>query len=150
MGIKDRIKKISNYFKEMQIVTIDDKQVVYVVVSFPHGWVIDDDIETKFDVTVSEGEMMGEYYFCVDIENGEEKVFDAIDYNIERMKEAIERAQLLSEKTKELRRIFEDENVTLQQLRGLKIVLDNQPEVIALPKKKDLKNNSENKPKDDE
>ena len=61
------------------------------------------------------------------------------------MKEAIERAQLLSDKTKELRRMFEDENITLQQLRGLKIVLDNQVEVIPLTKKKDSKNNSESK-----
>ena len=27
MGITDRIKKLGNYFKEMQIVTIDGKQV---------------------------------------------------------------------------------------------------------------------------
>lgn len=145
MGIKDRIAKISTYFKEMQIVTVDNKQVIYVVASFPNGWVIDDEIESKFDVTVSEGEILGEYYFCAEMELGEEKVFDAIEYNIERMKEAIERAQLLAAKTKELRNMFEDENITLQQLRGLKIVLDNQVEVIPLTKKKDGKNNSESK-----
>ena len=41
MGIKDRIKKLGNYFKEMQIVTLDGKQVIYVIVNFPYGWVID-------------------------------------------------------------------------------------------------------------
>jgi hypothetical protein len=122
-----------------------------VVVSFPHGWVIDDDIEEKFDVTVSSGDILGEYYFCVEMEVGEEKVFDAIEYNIEKMKEAIERAQLLSDKTKELRRMFEDESITLTQLRNLKIVLDSQPEVISFSKKKDKdKNNSESKHGNDE
>ena len=152
MGIKERISKIGAYFKEMQIVTIDGgKQVIYVVVSFPHGWVIDDDIEEKFDVTVSSGDILGEYYFCVEMEVGEEKVFDAIEYNIEKMKEAIERAQLLSEKTKELRLMFEDESITLTQLRNLKIVLDSQPEVISFSKKKDKdKNNSESKRGNDE
>lgn len=151
MGIKERISKIGTYFKEMQIVTIDGKQVIYVVVSFPHGWVIDDEIEEKFDVTVSSGDILGEYYFCVEMEVGEEKVFDAIEYNIEKMKEAIERAQLLSEKTKELRLMFEDENITLTQLRNLKIVLDSQPDVISFSKKKDKdKNNSESKRGNDE
>lgn len=151
MGIKERISKIGTYFKEMQIVTIDGKQVIYVVVSFPHGWVIDDEIEEKFDVTVSSGDILGEYYFCVEMEVGEEKVFDAIEYNIEKMKEAIERAQLLSEKTKELRLMFEDESITLTQLRNLKIVLDSQPEVISFSKKKDKdKNNSESKRGNDE
>jgi hypothetical protein len=151
MGIKERISKIGTYFKEMQIVTIDGKQVIYVIVSFPHGWVIDDEIEEKFDVTVSSGDILGEYYFCVEMEVGEEKVFDAIEYNIEKMKEAIERAQLLSEKTKELRLMFEDESITLTQLRNLKIVLDSQPEVISFSKKKDKdKNNSESKRGNDE
>ena len=35
MEIKDRIKKLAPYFKEMQIVTIDGEQVIYIVVSFP-------------------------------------------------------------------------------------------------------------------
>ena len=56
MGITDRIKKLGNYFKEMQIVTIDGKQVIYVIVKFPYGWVIDEESEEKFNVTVSTGE----------------------------------------------------------------------------------------------
>lgn len=141
MGITNRIKQIETYFKEMQIVTIDGKQVIYVIVNFPYGWVIDEEIEEKYNVTISSGEYNGEFYFCTEIENGEEKVFDAIEYNIEKMKEAIERAQLLSEKTKELKRIFENENITLPQLRNLKIVYDE--ENIVIPKKS--KEKEENK-----
>ena len=141
MGITNRIKKIETYFKEMQIVTIDGKQVIYVIVNFPYGWVIDEEIEEKFNVTISTGEYNGEFYFCTEIENGEETVFDAIEYNIEKMKEAIERAQLLSEKTKELKRIFENEEITLHQLRNLKISYEN--ENIVIPKK--AKDKEENK-----
>ena len=64
MEIKDRIKKLAPYFKEMQIVTIDGEQVIYIVVSFPKGWVIDDDIESKFNISIMNGETPDEYYFC--------------------------------------------------------------------------------------
>lgn len=152
MGIKNRIKKIETYFKEMQIVTIEGKQIIYVIVNFPYGWVIDEDIENKFNVTVSAGEYNGEFYFCSEIDNGEEIVFDAIEYNIEKMKEAIERAQLLSEKTKELKRIFENEEISIAQLRTLKISFEKNDEIV-LPKKKDKnenKNNEEIKEEDNE
>ncbi len=121
MDIKDRIKNISKYFRQMQITTVDDgSQVIYVVVSFPHGWIIDEDLEKKFGVTVSQGTNINEYYFCTDIESGEQVLFDAIEYNIDRMKEAIERAQLLSKKTTELKSLFENENITIEELRTLK------------------------------
>jgi hypothetical protein len=140
MGIKERINKIATYFKEMQIVTLNDgKQVIYVIVAFPNGWVIDEDIENKFDVTVQRGEYVGEYFFCGEIDNGEGVVFDAIEYNIEKMKEAIERAQLLSEKTLELRRMFEDESISIERLRTLKISYDEKSEIIV-PKKIDKEN----------
>lgn len=140
MGIKERINKIATYFKEMQIVTLNDgKQVIYVIVAFPNGWVIDEDIEKKFDVTVQRGEYAGEYFFCGEIDNGEGIVFDAIEYNIEKMKEAIERAQLLSEKTLELRRLFEDESISIEKLRTLKIVYDESSEIIV-PKKIEKEN----------
>ena len=75
-----------------------------------------------------------------DIENGENVVFDAIDTNIERMKEAIERSQLLSEKIKELRSLFEDENIPLKDLKTLKIELKETDEILPITKKKDNKN----------
>lgn len=150
MGIKERIKKIETYFKEMQIVTIEGKQVIYVIVNFPYGWVIDEEIEEKYNVTISNGEYNGEFYFCTEIENGEETIFNAIEYNIEKMKEAIERAQLLSEKTKELKRIFENENISLLQLRNLKISYDTEEIVIPKKSKEKDENKSEIKPVNNE
>jgi hypothetical protein len=119
MSIKQRIENIKEYFKEMQIVTIDGEQVIYVIVNFPYGWVIDELLETKFQVTVQEGEYPNEFYFATSIDNGEEKVFDAIEYNIEKMKDAIERAQLLKTKIAELKDIFQNEDISLHELRTL-------------------------------
>ena len=122
--IKERINKIKEYFKEMQIVTIDGEQVIYVAVSFPYGWVIDEYIEDKFKVTVNGGNEPGLFYFATEIDNGEDTIFNAIEYNIEKMKDAIERAQLLKNKVAELKNLFQDENISLQELRTLKFTWD--------------------------
>lgn len=124
MLIKERIEKIKEYFKEMQIVTVDNEQIIYVIVNFPYGWVIDENIEAKFEVTVQEGEYPTEFYFATNIDNGENRVFDAIEYNIEKMKDAIERAQLLKTKIAELKDIFQNENITLNELRTLNFTWD--------------------------
>ena len=141
MSIAERIKKIEPYFKEMQIITVEKEPVIYVVVEFPYGWVIDEELEPKFNITISKGEHSGEFYFCSEIKNGEETVFDAIEYNIEKMKEAIERAQLLSEKTKTLKELFEDESISILQLRNLKFVYDEG--TIVVPKKNKGKEENE-------
>lgn len=146
MDIKDRIKKISKYFREMQITTMDNgQQVIYVVVSFPHGWIIDDDLEKKFGVTVSQGTNLNDYYFCTDIDSGEQVLFDSIEYNIDRMKEAIERAQLLSSKTTELKILFEDENVSIEELRSLTFNYEKKGETPLIVPQQNLDNKENNK-----
>lgn len=127
MGIKQRIEKISQYFKEMQITTVEGKQVIYVVVNFPRNWIIDENIESKFGIAVLRGNEPSEYYFSTDIDSGEEVLFDAIDYNIEKMQEAIERAQLLSIKTRELKSLFENENISIESLRTLTFQYETNP-----------------------
>ena len=57
------------------------------------------------------------------------------------MKEAIERAQLLSEKTKTLKELFEDESISILQLRNLKFVYDEG--TIVVPKKNKGKEENE-------
>ena len=63
-------------------------------------------------------------------------LFDAIEYNIEKMKSAIERAQLLTTKIKELREMFENEDISLEKLRSLKFVMNEDNDKLVLPKKK--------------
>lgn len=151
MDIKDRIKKLGAYFQGMQIVTTDDgSQVIYVIVRFPYNWVIDDEIEKKFGVTVAQGNSVDEYYFCTDIDTGEQVIFDAIEYNIDKMKEAIERAQLLSRKTSELKLLFENESVTIEELRTLKFTYDKKekdiiPITMSKTSKKEIDKNKEEK-----
>lgn len=150
MDIKDRIKKISQYFKGMQVTNTDDgTQVIYVIVAFPHGWIIDDELEKKFDISIMQNG--GEYYFCTDIDSGEQKLFDAIDYNIDKMKEAIERAQLLSRKTTELKRLFEDENITIEELRTLEFKYDKSfhETITAITMTKSSKKEKEEKNKEE-
>lgn len=150
MTIKERIGKIKEYFKEMQIVTVDGEQIIYVIVNFPYGWVIDESLETKFDVSVQEGEYPTEFYFATNIDNGEGKIFDAIEYNIEKMKDAIERAQLLKAKIAELKDIFQNENITLPELRSLRFKWDktmliaepNEESVIIIPQSTVIANTS--------
>lgn len=150
MTIKERIGKIKEYFKEMQIVTVDGEQIIYVIVNFPYGWVIDESLETKFDVSVQEGEYPTEFYFATNIDNGESKIFDAIEYNIEKMKDAIERAQLLKTKIAELKDIFQNENITLPELRSLRFKWDktmliaesNEESVIIIPQSTAIANTS--------
>lgn len=145
MTIKERIEKIKTYFKELQIVTMENVQYVYIVVQFPRGWVVDEEIQDKFNVTVQRGNCDGEFYFCGEIDNGEDKVFDAIEHNILKMKEAIERAQLLSEKTLELKHLFENESITLDQLRTLKISYDEIPELVITKPKEQIENKDKKK-----
>lgn len=136
MDIKERINKLGTYFHKMEIVTIEDKQIIYVAIVFPNGWIIDSDLEEKYNVTV-ERDSYGTYYFATEIENGVDTVFDAIDYNIAKMKDAIERSKLLSEKTLELKRLFENEEIPVESLRNLTFKYDNSVnDVIKLSKKK--------------
>ena len=125
MTIADRIKKIGKYFGEMQIVEQDGQQIIYVFVNFPPRWIIDEEFAANKNVTIMEGQVQGEYYFSADLETGEEAIFDVIDDNIEKMQEAIERAKLLAEKTKELKELFEDENTSIEKLRTIRFAFDD-------------------------
>ena len=134
MDISNRIKKLGKYFNEMQIVEESGVQVIYVVVNFPSRWIIDEDYAKSKGVTVMQGDA-GQYFFCTELETGEEAVFDVIDDNIDKMREAIERAQLLTTKTKELKELFENEDIKIEKLRTIKFTFD-EPEEIIVPKNK--------------
>jgi hypothetical protein len=125
MNIKERIKKISDYFKEMQVIDVDGVQTIYVVVKFPNGWRIDSTLEEKYKTIVEIGNEPNEFYFFTELEN-EENVFNAIEYNIEKMKDAIERATLLKQKINELKDLFQDESISIQTLRTLSFKMENE------------------------
>lgn len=139
MELQERISKIKEYFQKMEIVTIEGKQVIYVGVDFPKGWIIDETLSEQYNVSILDGQD-GFIYFACNIEDGIENVFDAIDKNISKMKDAIERAKLLTEKTKELKSLFENEANSVEDLKSLKFIFTQtevqQAEEILVPQKK--------------
>lgn len=128
--IHERIKKLGDMFKEMQVTEVEDEtgktNVIYVVVAFPQKWIIGEDIQEKFDIDVMPGKYQGEYYFCADISVGFDKVFDAIDHCIGVNKDAMERAQIFQEKINELKAIFGDGTRTIAQLRTIEFTFPPQ------------------------
>lgn len=129
-----RIGKIKQYFKEMQVTTVEDANVIYVVVMFPPKWIIDDEITEKYDVSVMNGKEVGEYYFCAEMGVGFDKVFDAIDYCIGVNKDAMERAQIFQEKIAELKEIFGDGTRTVSELKTLTFTFPSQKKTIKKSK----------------
>lgn len=122
LQIKDRIAKLGKAFQKMEIISNEvDGQQVYVAVSLPANWIVDDRTEEKFNVghTTSNGVT----FFWGSLADGENNVFDAIDYNIEQNRTAQEKANLFEEKVKELKEIFTNDEYTIEQLRGMKIVV---------------------------
>ena len=134
--IQERINKIGGLFKEMQVKQVDDTSVIYVVVQFPNKWIIDEQISEKFNVSVIDGNgAPGEYYFCAEMATGFDTVFDAIDFCIRSNKEAMERAKIFQEKLLILKEMFGNEDITLEELKGLEIV-PGKVRKKAVPKKK--------------
>lgn len=120
MDVKDRIEKVKEYFKGMQVFQTDNGNIIYVVIQFPNKWIIDDEITNKFGVSVAKGnDYPGQFYFCVEMEKGFDVVFDSIEYTINKMLAAQERALLFKKKTEELQNLFMDESIPLESLRGL-------------------------------
>ena len=119
--INQRINEIKEYFNGMQVETIDNLTYIYVIVKLPSKWKINyNETVNKFKVEVTEDNVIpGKFYFIATMETGFDKVFDAIEYNIQRMKVIVERSQLLKQKITELQEIFSNEEITIESLRTL-------------------------------
>ena len=120
MDVKERIKKVEQYFRGMQVQNVEGQNIIYVIVQFPPKWIVDDEIPNKFGVSIAQGnDYQGQYYFCAEMEKGFDTVFDAVEYNITKMLTAQERANLLRQKVQELQELFMDESVNIEALRTL-------------------------------
>lgn len=124
--IQDRIENIRQYFKGMQVTKVDDTDVIYVIVSFPSRWIIDDTIKEKYDVSVMDGTNPGEFYFCAGMDTGFDTVFNAIDHCVGVNKDAMERAQIFQEKINELKEIFGNGEYSIKELRTLEFTFPPQ------------------------
>ena len=109
MNIKERIEKIHNYFNSMNLSS--ENGIIYIRVQFPKGWGCSEVTEHNFNVKSVQDEIPGYFYFFADMEVGFDKVFDAIEYNIQFNEEAQAKVGLLKEKIEELKYIFENEDI---------------------------------------
>lgn len=116
---EDRISKISQYFKGMQVTELQGQKIIYVIVQFPTHWRIGDAGE-KFNVTVRPGkDYPGQIFFFDDFSNGLENIFDAIDYVIATSTAIEERNKILQEKINDLSVLFADPSIPLSKLSTL-------------------------------
>ena len=128
----------------MEIISSEtDGQQIYVAVTLPHNWVIDDKVDDKFNVQHAVHE--GVSYFWGALEDGVENVFEAIDYTIEQNRTAQEKANLFEDKVKELREIFTSDEYSIEQLRGLKITVGDKAFTLPLLTQPERKNKKDKK-----
>jgi hypothetical protein len=115
MNITERIETIREYFHSMNVAA--ENGIIYVLVQFPKGWGCSEVTEHNFNVKAVRDENPEFYYFFANLSVGFDKVFDAIEYNIQFNLEAQAKVNLLRSKIDELRDIFEKEDIdTLKTL----------------------------------
>lgn len=111
MNIKERIERLGMYFNSMNVAA--ENNIIYVRVQFPKGWGCSELTEHNFNVTAVTDEIPGYFYFFANMEVGFDKIFDAIEYNIQFNEEAQTKVTLLREKIEELKNIFENEDISV-------------------------------------
>lgn len=111
MNIKERIERLGTYFHSMNVAA--ENNIIYVRVQFPKGWGCSELTEYNFNVTAVTDEIPGYFYFFANMEVGFDKIFDAIEFNIQFNEEAQAKVSLLREKIEELKMIFETEDITV-------------------------------------
>lgn len=145
--INQRIKDLSDFFMGMQVETIEGNTYIYVIVKLPPKWKLDTNTTlNKYQVQiVPDDAVPGKYFFIAEMEVGFDTVFDAIDFNIEKMKILAERSQLLKEKIYELQEIFQNDEISIESLRTLEFKYKQPRKKLPLPKQETI-----NEPKNEE
>lgn len=124
MDTEKRIEKIKEYFQEMKVFTDDNNvQNVYVSVKFPPNWVNSELITPNYGVQVIKDES-NVTYFWGELSQGIERLFDAIDFNIQENIDAQKRLELFRAKMEELKSIFENQAYSVEDLQGLTIMVN--------------------------
>ena len=139
MNIKERIEKLGTDFHSMNVAA--ENNIIYVRVQFPKGWGCSELTEYNYKVTAVKDEVPGYFYFFADMEIGFDKVFDAIEYNIQFNEEAQTKVTLLREKIEELKNIFETEDINV--LKTLEFKIKKKPVKKVKNKTQEIIDNSE-------
>lgn len=140
---EDRISKISQYFKGMQVTELQGQKIIYVIVQFPTHWRIGDAAE-KYNVTIRPGkDYPGQIFFFDDFANGLENIFDAIDYVIATSTAIEERNKILQEKINDLSVLFADPSIPLSKLSTLSFSFTKRKSVAKEEPPQQSKNTNE-------
>lgn len=105
----------------MQVVENNGEQYIYVAVIFHQKWDVDKEkTSEKFSVdSYGTDDGTNTFYFVAPLETGFDAVFDAVEFNVQRNKTKIEKAEIFKEKYTEFVNIFENEEVTPEMLKTL-------------------------------
>lgn len=109
--MKEKIERLGKYFHSMNVAS--ENNIIYVRVQFPKGWGCSEVTEHNFNVKAVKDEIPGYFYFFASLEVGFDKVFEAIEYNIQFNEEAQAKVALLKDKIEELKDIFENEDINV-------------------------------------
>ena len=126
MELEKRIEKIKDYFVEMKIIIMkddndQDTHVIYVTVKLPEKWIIDETTEEKYGVSYIPGDKSWEnqFSFFAELKTGIDKVFDAIDYNVQSNIIAEKKVSILHDKMEALKKMFQNEKYDVTDLESL-------------------------------
>lgn len=119
MNLTERIKKIEEYFKGMEIIS----NTVIIKVQYGDKWGAYPSSDESIKVAKSE-EVINEWYYYSDYTYTIiDEIFDLIEETIEVNLSAIERLELLNEKMEELKNLFSNES--LSRLKTLTFVFQD-------------------------
>lgn len=134
MSIELRIEKLGSYFHSMNVAA--ENNIIYVRVMFPKGWGCSELTEYNYKVKAVGDEIPGYFYFFANMEVGFDKIFDAIEYNIQFNEDAQAKVSLLREKIEELKNIFETEDINT--LKTLEFKIKKKPSNKSKNKNKEV------------
>lgn len=144
MNLTERIKKIEEYFKGMEIIS----NTVIIKVQYGDKWGAYPSSDESIKVAKSE-EVINEWYYYSDYTYTIiDEIFDLIEETIEVNLSAIERLELLNEKMEELKNLFSNES--LSRLKTLTFVFQDidKSKSKKRKKKEKIESNIENKNND--
>lgn len=139
----ERIEKIKEYFKAFNI----EGSYILVSLEFKKSWIVPDEQILKQEYNVEHRFINNLHYFCTELTNGYDTLFDCIDGIISTNIEIAKKSDLMKEKANELVDFFNKH--TYEELKTMAFVLQSElnevKEVSITPKKTKVKKPSKAK-----
>ena len=136
MNLTERIKKIEEYFKGMEIIS----NTVIIKVQYGDKWGAYPSSDERIKVAKSE-EVINEWYYYSDYTYTViDEIFDLIEETIEMNLSAIERLNLFNQKMEELKQLFADEPLSKLKTLTFQFIEEKRNKKKKTTKKKEEMN----------